>query len=181
MIAACHSCQFNGKGDPRCIKCRRVSQDDIRISKTPHTRSEMVVASSASEASPNVTNLDPAVEDTLRKAMASFWALDPIQLLCVQHMMLRKRLSTVGETLREVHAKIGKYRGSERAQAGMMRDAIAKRIPMLAPIINAHVKEDGTIDAHHMTELMDEMPAGDLFEAAGTPLDYDPLKRRTRR
>lgn len=186
MITACHNCELNGKGDPRCINCKRVNQDDIRIKRSPHAKSEFVAA--VEDRDPDCpdpgqpcTNLPADIEDTLRKAMSSFWSLDPIQLLCVQHIMQGKKLSAFGETLRAVHEKIRKYRGSERAQAGMMRDAIAKRIPFIAPIINTHLKADGRVDEHDgVVSLLDE-PAGDLFEWGGVDAPFDPLERRTRR
>jgi len=188
MITACHSCELNGKQDPRCLNCRRVNQDDIRIAKTPHTRSEMVAAQPQAEPYGYCTKLPHEVEDTLRQAMASFWGLDPIELLCVQHIMRGQRLSAFGNTLRKIYQRIGKYRGSERAQAGMMRDAIARKMPMLAPILKAHAKgddeEDQGCEAEVSTEEIAEqldLPGGDLFEAAGIPLKYDELSRKTKR
>ncbi len=177
MITACHSCDLNGKGDPRCITCKRVSQDDIRISKTPHAKAEMIAAQQQAEQTPPCTNLPEDIEDTLRKAMATFWALDPIQLLCVQHIMNGQRLATFGERLRTIHAKISHYRGSERAQAGMMRDAIAKRAPMLAPILNAHVKG---VKGDALKRL-DDMPTGDLFEWGGVDAPFDKPKHSVKK
>lgn len=133
----------------RCETCRRTPQDDIRIKKSPHVKGDMArtdcdttetieaAAGPRSAERSCATPLPPDVEDTLRRAMANFWALSPVQLLCVQHLMQGKKLSEFGATLRGVHEQIRKYRGSERSQAGMMRNAIAERIPFIAPILNA--------------------------------------------
>ena len=208
MITACHSCKINEEierfsafvqglntSNPkvqtavetlrryylgRCKGCERTSQDDIRIHKTPHTRTEMVAATPTQEPARGVTRLPEDVENTLRVAMSSFWGLTQVQLLCVHHLMNGRRLSSFGDALRKVHEQIRKYRGSERAQAGMMRDAIARRIPILAPIINAHVDDQGEATGK-VVNMMDDEPTGDLFEAAGIEVPFDPLERRTKR
>lgn len=135
-----------------CEHCRRIPQDDIRIKKTPHVKGDMArtdcdtaetieaveIAAPTHKAERSCATTLPAdIEDTLRRAMANFWSLTPVQLLCVQHLMAGKKLSEFGATLRGVHEQIRKYRGSERAQAGMMRNAIAERIPFIIPVINA--------------------------------------------
>lgn len=175
-----------------CTSCRRTTQDDIRIRKSPHVKGDMArtdcdttetieVAAPARKAERSCATTLPAdVEDTLRRAMANFWELTPMQLLCVQHLMAGKKLSEFGETLRGVHDKIRKYRGSERAQAFMMRNAIAKRIPFIAPVINAHLNDEGKVESE-VADRMEDLPTGDLFEAAGIYVPFDDLKMRTKR
>lgn len=178
-----------------CEHCRRTPQDDIRIKKTPHVKGDMartdcdtaetieaveIAAPTHKSERSCATTLPADIEDTLRRAMANFWSLTPVQLLCVQHLMAGKKLSEFGATLRGVHEQIRKYRGSERAQAGMMRNAIAERIPFIAPVINAHIAEDGEVGGV-VAEGMADLPTGDLFEAAGLDVPFDDLERRTKR
>lgn len=144
-ISACHDCKWNGAGSPRCIKCKRVNQDDIRIRKTPHARSEMIGANPTPQDPPTTcTPLSEENEQKLRIAMATLFGLDPIQLLLVQHIMRGGRLSEFGDTLRKTHEQIRRYRGSERAQAGMMRNAVFSRAPILAPVLTPLIKGEDT-------------------------------------
>lgn len=183
MITACHNCAFNGLGGlfysfadrlpngapssvktnverirryllAKCRNCRRASQDDIRIQKTPHAKSEYMTVTPATQGgrcerkiAGTITPLDADNEGRLRLGMATLFGLSPIQLLLVQHLMRGGRLAKFGGTLRATHEQIGKYRGSERAQAGMMRDAIIARAPMLAPVLAPCYSGGGTSPA----------------------------------
>ena len=183
MITACHNCAFNGLGGlfssfadrlpngapstvktnverirryllAKCRNCRRASQDDIRIQKTPHAKSEYMTVTPATQGgrcerkiAGTITPLDADNEGRLRLGMATLFGLSPIQLLLVQHLMRGGRLAKFGDTLRATHEQIGKYRGSERAQAGMMRDAILARAPMLAPVLAPCYSGGGTSPA----------------------------------
>lgn len=206
-ISACHDCKWNGAGSPRCIKCKRVSQDDIRIRKTPHARSEMIGANPTPQDTPTTcTPLSEENEQKLRIAMATLFGLDPIQLLLVQHIMRGGRLSEFGDTLRKTHEQIRRYRGSERAQAGMMRNAIFARASILAPVLTPLITGDESAPARSRAassspraadpvkatmpddkavstigERMKDEPIGDLFEFSGVSAPFDELKRKTRR
>lgn len=157
---ACHNCK-RGPG-PSCATCRRVDQDDIRIAHTPHSRAELVALTPQEAAS--ATGLPPDVEDTLRQALIGLFDLDPIELLLVQHIVRRHNLSTFGQVMAKVAARICRYRGSEKAQAHAMKEAIARKWAPLRAIVATMA--DGKPEN---VGRMDEVQA-DLFEAAGIPL-----------
>lgn len=136
------------------------------------------------------TPLSEENEQKLRIAMATLFGLDPIQLLLVQHLMLGGRLSAFGDTLRKTHEQIRRYRGSERAQAGMMRNAIFARAQILAPVLTPLISRDEPAPSGPRSDddavstikvRLNDEPLGDLFEYAGVSAPFDKLKRKTRR
>jgi len=187
QIAACHSCALDGMAAKltaimsgagvaaevktaastlmhhvreRCLNCQRVRDDDIRIAHTPHTISEIVPATPpAMDADgDNVTPLDEGNEARLRMALSTLFALSPVQLLLVQHLLRGNRLSQFGNALKSTHLHIARYRGNERAQAGMMRRAIEKAAPFLAPVFSSLI---------HAKKLDFDEVSDDLFSFAG--------------
>lgn len=157
----CHNCPDRSNPDrlEKCLKCNRA--DDMSYhGTTVHLNGKEVAAPPPTQPR-QVTNLPPDVEDKLREAMCSLFDLDPIELLLVQHLIRGGKLSTFADRLVKVTNRIVRYRGSERAQAHAMKEAIGRKFPTISPVINAKAEIKGA--------QMDE-PAGDLFENAGIPL-----------
>lgn len=162
METKCHNCKH--RNDPnrlqRCLKCRK-ADDESYHGKVVHLNGRDI-AQKTQAGSRYVTDLPNDIEDKLREAMCSLFGLDPIELLLVHHLINGGRLSSFGDRLAKVASRIGRYRGSQRAQAHAMKEAIGRKMPTIAIVINAKA----VVDEAQMDE-----PLGDLFENAGLPLD----------
>lgn len=96
MVTACHVCEFNGKGDPRCITCKRVNQDDIRIQRTPHIveHSDRVSDRMISCRGDETEWTDKAIK---AKHLVYTWTeLSPIELVVALHLARRGSFRTAG-------------------------------------------------------------------------------------
>lgn len=162
MEVKCHNCKY--REDPnrlqRCLKCVK-ADDSSYHGKILHLNGRVPVQQKQLP-SPYVTQLSPEMEDKLREAMCSLFGLDPIEFLFIHHIFKGGYLSSFGDYLRQIATRIGKYKGSERQMAHVMKESIGRKWPLIAPIIKAKGKkdEDIVIDEH-----LDE-PMGDLFQFA---------------
>lgn len=91
----CHNCP-KGRGQ-HCVRCERVTQDDIRIQHSPHNRSELQAAA-IRPPSEQATTLPADIEDTLRRFLFDLFDLDPIQLLFLRHVKQGGTPNTFGHT-----------------------------------------------------------------------------------
>jgi len=97
--------------------------------------------------SSGVTNLEPDAEDALRKAMASLFALDPVELLLVQHVIkgggyadfcdvlwpMLRRLRTKEQELR-------RKRDGFRSLAHTWAKKIEDKMPQMADVLRARIE-----------------------------------------
>ena len=158
MIPACHNCK-RGVGD-WCIKCQRVTQDDIRIRNAPHAievtaavRQRDYDAPPDRDSAHTVTaDLSADAEDKLRRAMASLFSLDPIDLLLVQHLMRGGKLADFHRVTDRLEKTIGRYHGSPRALAWARKEQILHKFPQFRAVITNAEESDA---AHRVNmELM---------------------------
>ena len=91
-ITACHNCQ-KGVGD-WCIPCNRISQDDIRIQRQPHNKSEFQ-ATTVQPKGEQVTPFSEETENALRIFLSTLAQL-PTATVVIFHSFLRGR--TLNET-----------------------------------------------------------------------------------
>lgn len=110
MVTACHVCKFNGKGDPRCITCKRVNQDDIRIERAPHLgdNSERVSARPITCRGDETEWTDKA---TKAKCLVYTWTeLSPIELVVALHLARRGSFRTAGLAAADFIRSIRSYK-----------------------------------------------------------------------
>ena len=112
MITACHNCRIGPS--KACLTCRRVSQDDIRIQRTPHNRSELQ-ATTTPTAGRKSTDLPDEIEDKLRRFLFDLFDLDPIQLLMLQHVKQGGTPVSFGSTFARFLKSSIKYGDRERS------------------------------------------------------------------
>lgn len=115
-IIACHSCR-KGVGK-HCEACRRVSQDDIRISHSPHNRSELQ-ATKIQQPSEQATALPEDVEDTLRRLLCTITGFKTLDIVLLIHIAKGGTPGNFGRALNELIAEAKTY-GSEISRATAM-------------------------------------------------------------
>lgn len=132
MISACHNCQYYGTR--RCLKCKRIEQDDIRIQHTPHNRDELTVSHIQQPSTP-ATRLPEDVEDILRRLLCTVTALAPLDALLVLHVAQGGTPSTFGSYINRFKAQCNGY-GAEisRATAKAKWESICKRFSPFAAL-----------------------------------------------
>jgi len=91
-VCACHVCE-RGPGEV-CWRCRRISQDDIRIERTPKNERpdltiERAAPADAGRDPAQATTLPPTVEDTLRRLLATVASLPEMGILHLVHVARR--------------------------------------------------------------------------------------------
>lgn len=138
----CHNCP-KGRGQ-HCVRCKRVDQDDIRIRRSPHNRSELQAAAVLPPGE-QATTLPADIEDALRRFLFDLFDLNPLQLLLLRHV---KHGGTPNSFGRAFAAFIkGTITYGDRAQKARWERTVAE--------IGAHVSRatawaiwDGMVKAH---------------------------------
>lgn len=164
MITACHSCEFNGKGlqlealipagttnkdalaakdalaryfASRCVNCKRVQQDDIRIEKAPKNERPDLTAdrNTAAATSAPCTELPEAVEDTLRRLLNTITGLDPLDAMLLLYVAKGGTPGTFGRFLNKTFDEARLYGPSiGRATAKAKWTAICKKFGPFAAL-----------------------------------------------
>lgn len=196
MITACHSCEFNGKGlqlealipngttdraaleakealarffAARCVNCKRCSQDDIRIEKTPKNECPELTVDRNGDNAPSApcTDLPEAVEDTLRRLLITITGLDPLDAMLLFYVARGGTPGTFGRFLNKTFDEARLYGPSiGRATAKAKWTAICKKFAPFSALRSWGVGhggreagEDGDID----DENEPKYTQGDLF------------------
>lgn len=97
--------------------------------------------------SSGVTNLEPDAEDSLRKAMASLFALDPVELLLVQHVIKGGSYANFCDVLwpmlrrlrTKEHELCGKKDGF-RSLAHTWAKKIEDKMPQMRDVLRARIE-----------------------------------------
>lgn len=144
-VWGCHGCAFNGKGDPRCITCKRANQDDIRIQRTPHIASDIAsqcvsqsIAPTFYSSGPTGLNLSEDME-RVKALIYTVSSLHPLEFIAALHLArggrardIPKVISSLAENLRKKRTLNGNGKRSERSLVGMKIIAITERMPAIA-------------------------------------------------
>lgn len=98
--------------------------------------------------STGVTALDPDTEDALRKALASIFSLDPVELLLLQHVMnggkyanLNIVLAKLSRRLRTKEAELCGKKEGFRSLAHSWAKKIVQKMPMMGKLFADLVEE----------------------------------------
>ena len=132
-VFACHNCDI-GPG-PACYECKRVDQDDIRISHSPHNREELQ-ATMQQAASEKATSLPDETEDALRLFLVTVTGLDVVSFVAALHYMRRGGRRRLAGVIRRFAADVREYNGAKLSRATVFAkwQAITEKIPELAAV-----------------------------------------------
>jgi len=141
VVCACHTCKW--PTTERCLTCKRIGQDDIRIERSPKNERpeltrEIAPPNPGADPPPAVPSIEPQTEDTLRKFLATVTELTPLQFLSVVFTATRR--PNFQEFLRQFAEEIATYDSDEsgrrfsRAGVHAALSSIFGRTPALATL-----------------------------------------------
>lgn len=192
MITACHNCEFNGKGlqlealipegttdkaalaakdalaqyfAARCVNCKRVSQDDIRIEKTPKNERPDLTAdrSQTTASSLPCTDLPEAVEDTLRRLLITITGLDPLDAMLLFYVAKDGTPGTFGRFLNKTFDEARMYGPSiGRATAKAKWTAICRKFAPFSALRSWGIGHGGREPDHCDDEEEPTLTQGEL-------------------
>ena len=150
-VTACHCCAYNGKGDPRCLSCRRINQDDIRIRKTPHLgdrSSEYLSKERAAQFAPQSSDnfdLDEKAE-RVKMLLYTISSLTPLEFVAALHLARGGRVADLSADLLSLVKYCARSRTLKRGRDGrslisMKRNAMLKRCAKLSAVLGS--SDDG--------------------------------------
>lgn len=151
-VTACHRCVYNGKGDPHCLSCCRINQDDIRIQKTPHLgdrSSEYLSKERAALFAPQPADkldLDEKAE-RVKMLLYTVSSLTPLEFVAALHLARGGRLADLSAELLSLVKYCARSRTLKRGRDGrslisMKQGAILKRCAKLSAVFGSRDDED---------------------------------------
>ena len=151
-VTACHRCVYNGKGDPHCLSCCRINQDDIRIQKTPHLgdrSSEYLSKERAALFAPQPADkldLDEKAE-LVKMLLYTVSSLTPIEFVAALHLARGGRLADLSADLLSLVKYCARSRTLKRGRDGrslisMKHGAILKRCAKLSAVFGSRDDKD---------------------------------------
>lgn len=113
-----------------------------RVTATDYTLAQRRPIDYTREPSGQATDLAPDAEDKLRRAMATLFALDPIDLMLVAHLVQQRPLTDFGDVLSGVERTIRGYRGRVGAMAFARKERLLAKMPQLRAVIRTNTERD---------------------------------------
>lgn len=146
-ITACHCCAYNGKGDPHCLDCVRIDQDDIRIKKSPHLgdRAGECLSKDQTErfAPQPADNLDlDEKAERVKMLLYTISSFTPLELVVALHMARGGRLIDLSAELQKMVKVCARSRTLKRGRAGrslvgMKKIAMLKRFAPFSAVLGS--------------------------------------------
>lgn len=137
---------------PRCVACKpaeiprggrsQVEATDFTLSRRNVDPCEQVPLSQ-NQADRDVRGVSPDAFDRLRTAMTALFALQPLDLLIVQHIANGGKYSDIERVYINLMQKCKRYHGSARQMIYARKKNICEKLPQLKPMIDAVVRRDG--------------------------------------
>jgi len=129
MVKACHNCK-DGPG-PACLRCKRISQDDIRIKKTPKNIRPDLTVTHSTAGSAKVTDLPDETENKLRQLICAFVDLDQLEVVSALHLARRGTARTLPGAIAKYAEGVRRYK-MNRATFFEKQKAMSALLPPLA-------------------------------------------------
>lgn len=190
-VTACHCCEFDGKGaiieafftpsmlkhkgmrkakgdilaylSTHCTNCRRTSQDDIRIKKSPkNVRPDLTVSTSTAGSAP-CTDLPESVENTLRTLLKTVTSMDALDVLLILHVCEGGAPNTFGPWLNR-EFEVARTYGAvlSRATAKAKWDAICKKFAPFNKLRSWGIGHGGRKSLHDDDVETEHLTQGEL-------------------
>lgn len=120
----------------------KVEATDYTISKRKIDPCDQVPLSQ-NLADSDVRGVSPDAFDRLRTAMTALFALNPLDLLIVQHIANGGSFGGFVSVFINLMQKCKRYHGSAKQMVYARKNAICDKLPFLKPMIDAVVRRDG--------------------------------------
>lgn len=150
-VTACHSCEFNGKGNTCCITCKRANQDDIRIKKSPHLANNTFFSSLSFKMS-RPDEYTTAAQHAL-DFVYQVTDLSLVEFFVALHMARGGRPETAAEELRNFINRVRRSSPQKRpnnrvenissSSIWMRRKALEKRHPFISTLNKLILAREG--------------------------------------
>lgn len=137
---------------PKCIACdptqmprggrSQVELTDFTASKRKVDPCDQVPISQ-NQADRDVCGVSPDAFDRLRTAMTALFALNPLDLIIVQHIANGGKYSDIEQVYINLMQKCKRYHGSARQMIYARKNNICAKLPQLKPMIDAVVRRGG--------------------------------------
>ena len=146
-VIACHRCIYNGKGDPHCLDCVRIDQDDIRIKRSPHLGDkagecfgDCRAAPFAATPSDNI-DLDEKAE-RVKMLLYTISSFTPLELVAALHMARGGRLIDLSAELHKMVEVCARSRTLKKGRAGrslvgMKKVSMLKRFAPFSAVLGS--------------------------------------------